>query len=462
MGYTAMIAAEKREQKLIEMGALGTIIIIMAGAAALLVKSKYPFAMALLGVPLALLLISYPRAALYSYIFAIFIYMSLGNGSHLLLGDLFSVLLILSFVATFLLADKNNFTIPGIAIFGILLLIAQLLSALFARYPAYAATPLARTIAQIVIIIVIYNLISGASVSRYLKFYFWVMTAHSLYNVASFLALGGAYRVFGLPNIYFDDLGMLALPIGLSFYLWSPSRQRSYLYGLATVLIFFALIATQSRGPLLTAVWVSAIILYIAYRRRYHTSDINLRRRINMVVLGALGIGLVLFAFSGIFKEVGGRFESLSQLNTGTIWLRFSLWRASLIAFLSNPFTGIGLGSYRFIDELFPFLKFDIAHSYVIGLSAHNLFLHYLAETGLIGALALASFYFKNFRMALSALKSNLMTADCEVPFSLFGVALTIFATIFYLDGWMWGLNAFAAPFFMALTAAYYRKSRYA
>jgi hypothetical protein len=35
----------------------------------------------------------------------------------------------------------------------------------------------------------------------------------------------------------------------------------------------------------------------------------------------------------------------------------------------------------------------------------------------------------------------------------LLGIGITIFFTIFYLDGWMWGQNAYAAPFFIALTA---------
>jgi O-antigen ligase len=453
-----MIQAAKSEHRFIEMSAVGSILIFIILGVLLALKERYIYAFAVIGTPFALLLVSYPRVAVYSFIFSIFIYMSLGGGSHLLLADFFSVLLILSFIAAFFLDSKNTVAIPAVAIFGLILLGAQFLSALFAHYPVNAITPVARTVMQILLIVVLYNLISSRSVLRYIKFYFWVMVAHSLYNVATFLALGGTYRVFGLPNIYFDDLGMLALPIGLSFYLWSASSRRSYLYGLATVLIFFALVATQSRGPLLTAVWVSAVILFISYRRSRHLSDIKLQKRINLVILGAVGIGLIFVAFSGIFKEVGGRFESLSQIETGTIWLRFSLWRASLIAFLSNPFTGIGLGSYRFIDEIFPFLKFDIAHSYVIGLSAHNLFLHYLAETGLIGALALAAFYLKNLKIAMTSIKSDLLSLHPEISFALFGVGLTIFATIFYLDGWMWGLNAFAAPFFLALTAAYMKK----
>lgn len=61
-----------------------------------------------------------------------------------------------------------------------------------------------------------------------------------------------------------------------------------------------------------------------------------------------------------------------------SITIRLEIWRASLEAWLSSPWTGIGWG------EL-PYYLYQ--HLTTIGLdrNAHNLFIHFLAETGLIG-----------------------------------------------------------------------------
>jgi len=67
-----------------------------------------------------------------------------------------------------------------------------------------------------------------------------------------------------------------------------------------------------------------------------------------------------------------------------TVWLRISLWKTALIAFWSDPLTGIGPGNYRNVDAIFPFLKFDAARLYVLGLLLAQYLFSYLAETGIL------------------------------------------------------------------------------
>ncbi len=115
--------------------------------------------------------------------------------------------------------------------------------------------------------------------------------------------------------------------------------------------------------------------------------------------------------------------------------------------------TGLGPGSFRFVETIFPSLKFDVARLYLTGASAHNLFLHYLAETGLIGTVALLALLFKNLRDAVRLIGRSDNIDSIALSVGLTGVALSIFGSIFYMDGWMWGQNGHVAPFFMAIIA---------
>jgi O-antigen ligase len=434
--------------------AMASIIIpIILGLIFLLIQRTMP-ALLLFAFPFIILVLCYPRMTLYLYILTLPIFLAPFTGSGILLIDLVSILLVAAFIVDFLLKSKVSLEIPGIAKTGLVLIFAMLLSAFFGYYPKEAISPISRVIFQVILIIVIYNLIRPERVQSTLKLYFWVMVGHSIFNVANFVFLGGSYRIFGLASVYFDDFSMLAIPIGLSFFLWSKAPVKSFLHGIGVIIVLFALIATQSRGPFLTAILVGLILTIMTARRARKENIQFIRPKIKLLLLGTILVAAIMLCFSGIFKDVGARFQSLIETGSGTIWLRISLWKTSLIAFMSNPITGIGSGNFRNIDLIFPHLKFDVARLYVMGLSAHNLFLHYLAETGLIGTIAMVYYFLKNF---LNAKKIWVLSSAENYPaaLALAGVGLTIFITIFYLDGWMWRQIAFIPPIFFALTARF-------
>jgi O-antigen ligase len=440
--------------------AVAIVLPILLGLALLISQRVIP-ALFLISLPFIVIIACHTRIAIYLYLFSLPIFWAPFAGSGILLIDLVSVLLIAAFIIDYLLKYKVSLEIPKIANMGLILVAAMFLSTLFAHYPAEVIGPIARVIFQIILTIILYNMICWEKVKSILGFYFWIMVVHSIFNVGDFVFLGGSYRIFGLASIYFDDLAMLAIPIGFSFFLWTKSWLNSLLYGIGVVLVFFALIATQSRGPLLTALLVAMIMIIMAIRRAQGENLRFVRGKMRFLSIGALLIAAVLIGFSGIFKDVGARYQSLTETDSGTIWLRISLWKASLVAFMSNPLTGIGSGNFRSIDLIFPNLKFDIARLYVMGLSAHNLFLHYLAETGLVGTAAMISYFSKNLidgrRIWILSSSENYQTA-----MALAGVGLIIFITIFYLDGWMWRQNAFIPPLFFALTARYLKGPVYA
>jgi O-antigen ligase len=148
------------------------------------------------------------------------------------------------------------------------------------------------------------------------------------------------------------------------------------------------------------------------------------------------------------------RFETI-MLPYGTFSRRLVLWDTALTAFLNHPWLGVGPGSFRTIYEVLPTLHLQPLHIYVRGLSAHNLFLHYLAEAGVVGAFALVALFVNQFRVIRSVWIRNLTGAQIGATLSLYLVGLLLLATTFLEAGWMWGSSGYIFAFFVALIVRY-------
>jgi len=450
-----MDTALKKDSRAVEfLSAVGIILFVTLGI--ILAAMDYLAAgIVCLALPFVIILVSSPGVMLYFYLFSVFIWRVVSVSPPVTLMDVIALLLMASFFIDYFTNYRVELKFPAITRYYFALLLIMIMATVFAHSYTHSINPILRVSIQLFMIIIIYNLVSLRHIEKLVKFYFWVAVFHALYNTAVFLVSAGTVRAFGTAKVYFDDLAMLAVPIGLGYFLWQKSGQKAFLYGAGTLILITGLLATQSRGPMLTVGWVGLAVIIISARRAGKLSLPFVRKRIIRLVSVLAVLVLILFVFSDIFSQVGGRYAELSDPSRGTIWLRMSLWRTSLIAFIHDPLTGAGPGNFRFVGEMYPFLKFDPARLHLGGLSAHNLFLHYLAETGIFGALVLAGLFFKHFRTALGIWKMNLIENNLPLASALLGVGMIIFFSIFYLDGWMWGQNSYIAPMFIALTAGW-------
>jgi len=333
----------------------------------------------------------------------------------------------------------------------IALLIIMIASLLMAYYPLHGITPILRVLMQCLIIIVVYNLVEKKDVYRFLEVYFWIAAAHSLYNAANFIAMGGHTRSFGFAVTYYDDLTMLIIPLGLSYFLWQKSSLKSVIYLVGTLILLFGMVSTQSRGPLLSVMWVFAFIIIMSYFQSKRNNSHYVRRRIQFIMISFILLSAVLLMATSILDDIAARFVELENPAIGTIRLRMTLWETAIRTFAQNPILGIGPGNYLDASSILPSIKFDPARYYLSTESAHNLLLHYLSETGIVGASALLLLFFVPLKQVYRSVKKKLDNMELGIDYGLLGAALIIFGTIFYLDGWMWGQNAYAAPFMIAL-----------
>jgi len=428
--------------------------VILITAAAFWSINRMTFALVTLAMPVIILLISYPRAIPYLYTVSLTIFWVPISGTAYFLADYMALLLLGSVVLDILLRNRRSLVFPSIGGNYIVLISALIFTGVFAMNPWNSTGPILRAMLQLVTICLICNTIKKDDIQKLVILYFWIMFAQSLFNLTAFLNLGGAYRVFGLANVYFDDLVMLAAPIGFSYFLWSKPRSKSLKYGLAVLVIVLGVISTHSRLPLITIILIGLFMSVLALYKTRKSNYSYIRGRLVVMVLAVLSMSVVTIVYADIFHYAFERFVNLvTHTYTGSVATRLSLWSAGFKAFINNPLTGIGPGNFRFIDLAFPELKFDAARIWVKGYSAHNLFIHYLAETGIIGTVAIISVYFHNLKAAWKVLRHSHSDFPESLCWALYGVGLTIAVTIFYMDGWMWGLVACAAPFFFALTS---------
>jgi O-antigen ligase len=147
-------------------------------------------------------------------------------------------------------------------------------------------------------------------------------------------------------------------------------RTKAVLFGLA---VFAGLLLSQTRGAWLA---FGAGALAVAALSRVD------RRTAAAGLSAALVIGLVSkLLHLGLEHRALSIFDTHNESNA----IRFELWKLALRMFKDHPLTGVGVGNFRTM-----FLTY---HPGLIGGdtwgSAHNCYLHQLAERGLLGLAAL-------------------------------------------------------------------------
>ncbi len=192
--------------------------------------------------------------------------------------------------------------------------------------------------------------------------------AHRLYAVASTAGEPPRVTSFGHLN---TSAGYLALcvPIVAGLLLHSSRRLHRCLLGFAGTAMVAALVSTASRGALLALV-VGAVAAACLVRGR----------RAAVAVIAVLALGLLLAPLS-----LSRRLGTVLNPSYTTNVFRVELWRNALDIVRKKPVLGVGYGSLWYFYR--PYLGGGAEA--LPGGHAHNVLLHTLAETGVVGVAAL-------------------------------------------------------------------------
>jgi O-antigen ligase len=233
------------------------------------------------------------------------------------------------------------------------------------------------------------------------------------------------------------------------------------------VITLGGLIATQSRFCILLAAAAVLFVLAVGYLQT-KTADfkdqpaVNLRLRIKVILWTSASLIILIVALkSGLFADVLGRFEQLVSFGLKeTTTYRMLLWKRALLAFLDHPVIGVGPGGFYRLHEIYSTLHLTPSYPFLRSLGAHNLLLHFLADTGLIGGAGLIALFVNQIRLARYGWFRQ-KGAHFGQALALYGWAFLFALSVVTEANWMWGQLSFLAIFFAALVSRQYSAARF-
>lgn len=424
----------------------------------LLILWKPFLAVAYAAAPAALLLLAHGPAAVFLLIGATFFFFPLDVGLVLLPADIVALVLFLAYGADLLLrrphSHENLLAGPYLLYACILLL-----SAAFQGFTGSSVRFLMRQALLLATFLAVAHFGDRVKTKHILGVFIAFAIGNSLLSIGQFAAAGGTIRAFGMAGRGYGDHVMIGFLIASVMYVWSDDLRGQVGWGATALLMIGAIAATQTRASAITAGvgLVTIVITAIAAERR--AGGGRVRRRLAAALILAAVIIPILALYTPVFEGIWSRFGRLGFQPSETIRLRFSLWKAALTAFWAHPVLGIGAGNFSQVFTWVPDVRFDMVFRFVSGMGTHAQVITALAETGILGCLALLVFLFKAVKTAYRRMTAAVAIEGIVSEQCLFAIALAIFVSSLYAGSWFWGNNSYHLAVFFGLIAANHPQS---
>lgn len=231
-----------------------------------------------------------------------------------------------------------------------------------------------------------------------------------------FVALNNAHNATG--SVY-----AIVSVFALSFFLKGDKKEK-IAYGAIFLLCFIALLITKSRGSLL-AFLAGALFVFLL------SSESFLKFLRNVAFMGILAVPVILLT------DTLDRIKMIFYAKDANTLTRLSLWDKAITLFKQSPIFGIGYGRYNDVQWHFDSLRlsgkpgilaFYTQQNFVYSdTNAHNSYLQFLAETGIVGLLLVIIFWITCFVMILRAYRNSKNTFNSKVYLSVLGGIFTLF-----------------------------------
>lgn len=197
----------------------------------------------------------------------------------------------------------------------------------------------------------------------------------ALYAIYQYLTTKQLYVTsFYAHHAIFGSFMEVVLPILAVFFIAQPNYKKKVLYFFMGLVCLTALILTQARGPWLGACTALFVVLIVMRDKLY----VNKKSIIASIVL----IAMVLVIASPLYLN---RVKTITDPTWASNYHRVLIWESTIHMIQDYPLTGVGLGQFRKIynEQYISPLSQEPFH-----LHAHNSYLMYAAENGLINLLA--------------------------------------------------------------------------
>lgn len=237
-----------------------------------------------------------------------------------------------------------------------------------------------------------------------------------IYVGPMFIALNNSHNATGSV---FSIAGIFAL----AFFLKSEKKEK-IAYGCIFMLISVALIITKSRGSLVAfAAGIFFILLFGS------GSFLKFLRNIFIIIVVAVPFIFV----TGTY----GRIVQIFHIYDLSALTRFSLWDKAILLFKQSPITGIGFARYNDVPWNFDRLPLTgnpgvfalyTSQNYIFNdTNAHSSYLHFLAETGVIGLVLALAFWIFCLIIIFKAYRRTEDSFSGKVYLAVIGGIITLF-----------------------------------
>jgi len=299
---------------------------------------------------------------------------------------------------------------------------AQMRAETLSLSPKATLLAVLRMSAQVALFIVAVAVITRASRARLmLTWLFWGIAAHAVWAMGNLMLLGDI-AIWGEKEAYFGNatgpfvnrnsfasyLG-LGIVIGICLILdvddrprmrmphrrpiFAPENLTRLTYGIAVILVFTTLLATQSRAGLL-ACCIGAAVAVAVLLRREHSPKADLppaQRSARLAIfIGLVAVAVIVFAGQALVDR--------SIFTWADADGRLQIYQNALARITERPLTGYGLDAFALAYELG---RSDDSFDAVIYTDAHSTYLENWVEGGLIFGSAMivaAGLYLRRLR----------------------------------------------------------------
>ena len=208
----------------------------------------------------------------------------------------------------------------------------------------------------------------------------------------------GRQQVFGLfGNVnYFAEYLIIPLPIAVSLFFATQNKLKKILLLIGIIVMGASLTATFTRGSYL-GFGASLIFMSFLFLISRGKNFIKKNRKIFIIILAVVVIITFLFTITTPLNKLGTAIEkiksriSISQLTQSfSIKRRIATWKFTVLMIKDHPLLGSGIGTYKYNTLRYQARFFDQGQSrslypYGIADKAHNEYLQFWAEMGIVG-----------------------------------------------------------------------------
>lgn len=366
---------------------------------------------AVLGMVFLIILLRYQKNFFVIFSFFTLITITTGLSASLrLLVQLVNIFLLFYFFFRNYQIDYRKYPkIPGSIILLVLLILSSMIvSILFSDYPWTGIIPILRTSLFFLIVYLFYSLIKN---ERELKLYIsvFVITAISLFFFVIYLFYSANFDIIQFQRYLLIDgeqnyihkntigsLFVMAISIILAYYFSQSNSNRKRVIALTIFLLIIGLVITNARAAIFSLIVSTSFIFYVLNKKIFYRLLFGIVIIIPVLLIEPISDIIELYfrldrIFSGRDLIVEATYQIIADnpiFGTGPAVAKIEMGK-------NIPFM-IGSSDWFFLNR----------HIDSIGMGhAHNFYLFFLSELGILGFIASITIPFVFFKLGYKTLK---------------------------------------------------------